>query len=468
MVRAVRSRSALASPPGAVPASAREPASDATLEPALALEPACLPAPESPQRWAFLQELRRGTPALEVWLEAIEAGRVAPLPDLLAALHAHLDPPASLRLLRGWLRDPQADPALPERMISGRDAAQAALLRQALAPPPPPGSPFALTQERQAALLPLLGHQRCPGDFPLLRALALDPHSTPLRRAALEGVLRGLSAWPPGPLRQMLRRLAGDHQPSLAAAAIEGLARLPGARAELLQLAAQPLAPALAARVQRRLRSNPASGLLLVVHGRSGGVIPPELGQLARELQERRGAPVALWALTDPQAEPPAAPGPPAPPLTLVPLLLLPGQHVRADVPAIAAALRCHQPLRLRPFLGAWPLWQRALAAEATALAAAAGGARPLLLHHPLEGDLPRRYLEHLERNCAADCRAAPYSSPIPEDSPLARDRPLLPLTLAANRLTETLEPRFGPAAVPLLARPRLRAALLALLEAVP
>ncbi|MDA1246740.1 MAG: hypothetical protein O2787_05525, partial [Cyanobacteria bacterium] len=82
-------------------------------------------------------------------------------------------------------------------------------------------------------------------------------------------------------------------------------------------------------------RPTPAHPLLLVVHGRSGGELPEELVSLAAELEHRRGAPVRLQALS--------AVAPPEPQqlalgnqlLTLVPLLLLPGGHVRRDLPAI-------------------------------------------------------------------------------------------------------------------------------------
>ena len=123
--------------------------------------------------------------------------------------------------------------------------------------------------------------------------------------------------------------------------------------------------------------------------------------------------------------------------------------------------------MRRWPFLGAWPCWQEALAREVEALAGLGG--RPRLLHHPLEGSLAGRYLRHLERRCAAPCQAAPYSSTDAEELALAIRGPVLPLALAANRLTEALSPRLGPAAAaPLLERPRLRQALLEALEALP
>jgi sirohydrochlorin ferrochelatase len=221
------------------------------------------------------------------------------------------------------------------------------------------------------------------------------------------------------------------------------------------------------------------SRLLLVVHGRAGGLIPEELTSLAAELGERRDAPVRLQALT--AAAPPVfPPSGSAAPLTLVPLFLLPGAHVRHDVPAIAAHWRRWGPVRRLPFLGAWPLWQRALAdevAEAVGRTKAKGvaedstpsgraiEARPRLLHHPLEGALAARFLAHLQAITQAECHATPYSSTNPEESILAISGPVLPLALAANRLTESLGERLG---APLLARARCRRVVLQRLEALP
>lgn len=212
------------------------------------------------------------------------------------------------------------------------------------------------------------------------------------------------------------------------------------------------------------------SRLLLVVHGRAGGLIPAELTTLATELEERRESPVRLQALT--AAAPPVfPPSGSAATLTLVPLFLLPGAHVRHDVPAIAAHWRQSGPVRRSPFLGAWPPWQRALAdevAEAVARAKAAGTAivvRPRLLHHPLEGHLAARFLAHLQAITQAECHPTPYSSTNAEESILAISGPCLPLALAANRLTDSLGDRLG---VPLLARARCRHVVLQQLEALP
>jgi hypothetical protein len=170
--------------------------------------------------------------------------------------------------------------------------------------------------------------------------------------------------------------------------------------------------------------------------------------------------------------------------------MLLPGGHVRHDILAIAAHWRRQGPVRRLPFLGAWPCWQRALAAELAELreraALAAGGGlefqtpaqsppQPLLLHHPLKGTLARRFLAHLEACTGARCMPASYSDPNGEGllsslipAPIAgapAPPPLLPLALAANRLTDSLASLVGP---PLLQRPRFSQLLLAELEALP
>lgn len=423
------------------------------------LQPRHLPPAGSAERWPWLQRLRRW-PGLDPqpWLAGLESGGLDPEPDLLAVLVERLDAAAARRLLSWWLADPRSRRELADLVALRRDPGAAALLRQRLVAEP----------DEAELLLPLLGHQRDPADFPRLSRLALEPGPVLRRRAALEALARGLGAWPPAPLRRALVRLAGDLDPQLAAQAVDLLARLPGARTDLLRLARRPLDPAVSARLARRLRALPATPLLLLVHGRAGGSIPAELQELARELERRRGAPVRLQALTA-ASPPPAASLRPPPvrgvvtPLTLVPLFLLPGGHVRSDVPAIAAHWSRSGPVRRLPFLGAWPAWQRALAAELAALPPSGDGA-PVLLHHPLEGALACRYLRHLAAVTGAVCRATSYSATDPEELNLAIHGPAMPLALAANRLTDSLPGPLGP---PLLQRPHCRRLLLEALEAL-
>lgn len=248
--------------------------------------------------------------------------------------------------------------------------------------------------------------------------------------------------------------LCRDLDAALAAAAVDLLARLPRAQRPLRALLAEALDPAVRRRLQRRLRLTP---LILLVHGRSGGAIPAELQALAAELQERRGTPVLLQALTaqspspDPQFWSLAAR---AGGFSLVPLLLLPGGHVRHDLPAITAAWR-QQPqaagLRLRrlPFLGAWPTWQAVLAATLSA-AATEARATPVWLHHPLEGRLAARFLAHLAAVLPGEGHAAPYTAhPADLCARLPVPAVLLPLTLAANRLSESLRASAPSGAAP-------------------
>ncbi|MBD2424130.1 CbiX/SirB N-terminal domain-containing protein [Cyanobium sp. FACHB-13342] len=225
--------------------------------------------------------------------------------------------------------------------------------------------------------------------------------------------------------------------------------------------------PRLAARLRRRLAATPAQPLLLVVHGRSGGQLPEALVALAAELKRRRGSPVRLQALSAPAPPEPRQLGLRHQPLTLVPLLLLPGGHVRHDLPAIVRHWSAFARVQHWPFVGAWPCWQAALAQELAVLGSreSQGFVQPLLLHHPLEGCLAQRYLATLERRTGARCLATPYSAEHLAELQLTLTAPALPLALAANRLTDSLAPLVGP---PLLERPRFQQLLLAELEALP
>jgi hypothetical protein len=163
--------------------------------------------------------------------------------------------------------------------------------------------------------------------------------------------------------------------------------------------------------------------------------------------------------------------------ISLVPLLLLPGDHARSDVPAIAGQWRqqtavAQLPVLVRrlPFLGAWPTWQRLLAS----LWGERAAERPLLwLHHPLQGALSARYLQHLAAVVGYPGMATAYSDP--HAALAAQPQPpalLAPLTLAPNRLSESLNMGAQTASVevlpPLLDWPPVRDFLLTELEALP
>jgi len=468
--------------------------------------PAPLGLSESTDCWQQLQALRRGRTPVQPLLEQLNQGLIPPAADLLAALIAQLDRSAVEQLLSGPVGlDPSCllEAARQEFPLLAADAA----VRQAWLEPLF-AKPLSLAwleiqgyfrdervadrlhahlhgiapEERgQAAalpLFPLLGQQRRAGDAALLIRMALEPAPLAWRRAALEGLAVGLSAWPLAPLTQALQQLAADLDRGIASQAVDLLGRLPDGQRQLRQLQGTALEPSVAQRLQRRLQRAP---LVLVVHGRQGGVIPPALQQLALELEQRRGAPVIVQALTAAAADGDGRfwlSARRAGALTLVPLLLLPGGHVRSDVPAIAAQWRQRAEaradlkvtVRRRPFLGAWPQWQQLLAAQ---WAEQAGG-RPLLwLHHPLQGQLSDRYLAHLAFVLGYPGAAAAYSDPHASLSAQVQAPELLaPLTLAANRLSESLNMgEIAPSAEvlpPLLDLPAVRNFLLAQLEALP
>ena len=121
--------------------------------------------------------------------------------------------------------------------------------------------------------------------------------------------------------------------------------------------------------------------------------------------------------------------------------------------------------MRVLPFLGAWPAWQAHLVAELQRLAAQQDGGTPLLVHHPVEGTLPQRYLAHLASLGGASCLALTYPAADGVEQPPPPPGPALPLALAASRLTDGLGDWLGP---PLLARPHCRRALLELLAELP
>lgn len=434
-----------------------------------------LAEPGSERRWQQLQQLRRGLMDADAWLQALADGSLAPEPDLLAALIPGLDRSRVEALLASELA---AEPGLlvkaalpdwPARAV--QPACRAAWLEPllhhvAVADPahqlgwlpllglfPEPRVARLLREtvhrhpmaEAAWDLLPLLGLQRQPQDAALLVRLAVEPGPLQRRRQALEGLALGLSAWPQAVLAPGLSALVTDLDPVVAAKAVDLLARLPAGAVALRQGLTRALDPEVLARVQRRLRCSP---LVLLVHGRHGGHIPDELQQLAADVAARRGAPVLLQALTAAQSTPdpevwPAARRARA--LTLVPLLLLPGGHVRSDLPRLASQWQVATgaqgvTLRRRPFLGAWPAWQAALA-QALARRQDLDQRRALWLHHPLQGGLARRFVDHLSAVLGCPAVSTPYESPLGglADQPLERTL-LLPLTLAANRLSETLD----------------------------
>ena len=194
----------------------------------------------------------------------------------------------------------------------------------------------------------------------------------------------------------------------------------------------------------------------LVVHGRSHGVVPPCISECADRLQERRSAPVQLEVLTSDDCVPS-----PSEPVWLIPLLLMPGSHVRIDLPVIRCRLAESQPqITLLPFLGAWPVWWSLVRRD---LARVAARSDLILIHHPLRSGVADRFLPTLAQRLGHPLIAfedwPAYAARVPHAKPF-------PLVLAPNRMSAELSP---PAvAAPLLERPLLRDGLIDLLAALP
>ena len=203
--------------------------------------------------------------------------------------------------------------------------------------------------------------------------------------------------------------------------------------------------------------SHPAQrAIRLVVHGRSQGVVPPCISQCADRLQERRSAPVQLEVLTSDDCVPS-----PSEPVWLIPLLLMPGSHVRIDLPVIRCRLAVSQPqITLLPFLGSWPVWWSLVRRD---LARVAAGSDLVLIHHPLRAGVADRFLSTLAQRLGHPLIAfedwPAYAARVPHAK-------AFPLVLAPNRMSAELSP---PAvAAPLLERPLLRDGLIDVLAALP
>ena len=193
----------------------------------------------------------------------------------------------------------------------------------------------------------------------------------------------------------------------------------------------------------------------LVVHGRSGGVVPESLIELSQLLQQRRSAPVQLEVLT--AESPPVCPKEAT---WLVPLLLWPGSHAREDVPEIRNRMqREGAEVSQLPFLGSWQNWWT-LVAEALQPFAVQGA---VLVHHPLSSEEADRFLLQLSDRLGLPLLSFDHWPDHQKSHPQAR--PLM-LALAPNRMTEALSEAGG--LPPLLDLALIRQGLIDLLAALP
>ena len=231
-------------------------------------------------------------------------------------------------------------------------------------------------------------------------------------------------------------------------------------RHEFVSVYNQPMTPAGPAIDPWPLLRNSGSDrdrrvLRLVVHGRSGGVVPDCFIALADAVQHRRGAPVQLEVLT-------SADQPPRPDSCtwLIPLLLWPGAHARIDLPAIRQRLQsAGAEVTMLPFLGAWPLWWDAVEAVLHRLHVSDA----VLVHHPLRSGVADRFLVSLASRL--DLPLVPFDRWPSHRHQHPQAMPL-PLALAQNRMTDALREAGG--LPPLLEHPLTYQALIDLLAALP
>ena len=209
--------------------------------------------------------------------------------------------------------------------------------------------------------------------------------------------------------------------------------------------------------IHKRGESACSVGLRLVIHGRSGGLVPHCLHQISAAVTERRGAPVEFEVLT---AELPIAAQ--CDSQWLVPLLLLPGSHVRSDVPQIRDRLRNEGvAVKSLPFLGSWECWLMLMSQRIADVALQ--HPHLALIHHPLRPGVSDRFLKSLQRRLKLPL------VPFDDWERFANDHPRtipFPLSLAPNRMSEALRQAGGLPS--LLEDPSLRQGLINCLAALP
>ena len=209
--------------------------------------------------------------------------------------------------------------------------------------------------------------------------------------------------------------------------------------------------------LRKRGELSGATALRLVIHGRSGGLVPPCLQQIVVAVAERRAAPVELEVLTAKHPSPVQCGS-----QWLVPLLLLPGSHARSDVPLIRNRLKAEGVVvKSLPFLGAWDCWWVLMSRWIEDVAAKHPSLA--LVHHPLRPGLSERFLTSIQRRF--DLPVVPFDA----WDQFANDHPNvvpLPLSLAPNRMSEALRQAGGLPS--LLEDPQLRQGLIHCLALLP
>ena len=175
---------------------------------------------------------------------------------------------------------------------------------------------------------------------------------------------------------------------------------------------------------------NPPRDLRLIVHGSSKGKIHPIMNYLVQQVHSIRGSSVELEALTEVKSKDSNSSS-----VWLVPLFLLPGEHVRNDIPKIYKRLKSEGiQTTLLPFIGSWPQWliilQHLIHLESNT-------GKPVLLHHPINRSIGSTYLDYLNKRLKipiipwTDWQKVEYKS-VDKLSPI-------PYALAPNKKTKGL-----------------------------
>ena len=143
--------------------------------------------------------------------------------------------------------------------------------------------------------------------------------------------------------------------------------------------------------IQNRDNTKPPRDLRLIIHGSSGGVVHPLFNYLVEQVKNFRGSSVELEILTDERVQESNSSS-----IWLIPLLLLPGKHVKDDIPRIYNRLKSKGiEINLLPFLGSWPEWLPILK---KLIDIESNYGKPILLHHPLTGNNGSIYLNYLNK----------------------------------------------------------------------
>ena len=127
----------------------------------------------------------------------------------------------------------------------------------------------------------------------------------------------------------------------------------------------------------------------LIIHGSKKGFVHPIMNIIVDEVQKRRGKLVELEVLTENSYQASRSKF-----IWLVPLFLLPGTHVRIDVPLIRNRLKKELiNTKLTPYIGSWNKWINILIQM---IKVEKKSVNPVLLHHPLRSKIASEHMQYL------------------------------------------------------------------------